>query len=105
MSLFIGNSAQYTSVLVDPEKIKIAEIQFLAMSATFNKVLQTCRDKCIPGEYGENELNTGEICCVDRCVSKYVKANVMVGQNLQSKGFTPATHMPEYRNVKGSLEH
>ena len=89
---------------MDPEKIKIAEIQYLAMSSTFNKVLQTCRDKCIPGEYGENELNTGEVCCVDRCVSKYVKANAMVGMNLQAQGFTPTTNMPEYRVIQGKFE-
>ncbi|CAK7902213.1 mitochondrial import inner membrane translocase subunit Tim12p [[Candida] anglica] len=103
MSLFIGASQQYSYAQVDPEKIKIAEIQHAAMSSTFNKVIQVCRDKCIPGEYGENELNTGEQCCVDRCVSKYVKANTIIGTHIQNKGFTPYDSMPEYQGVRAKI--
>lgn len=95
MSLFIGNSAQYTNAVVNPEKIKVAEIQHEAMAATFNRLLRTCRDKCIPGEFGESELNTGEMCCVDRCVLKYVQANTQIGAQVQRQGFAPAS-MPEY---------
>lgn len=104
MSFFIGSSSQYTQALVDTEKIKMAEIQFTAMSTTFNKLLDTCRDKCIPGEYGESELNTGEQCCIDRCVAKYVKANTMIGTNIQAKGFSPYESMPEYEKIKSKLK-
>lgn len=99
MSFFMGSSSQYSQAQVDPERMKLAEIQYSAMATTFNKVLTTCRDKCIPSEYGENELNKGESCCVDRCVSKYVKANMIIGQNVQTKGFSPED-MPEYKQFK-----
>lgn len=104
MSFFMGNSSQYSQALVDPEKIKLAEIQFTAMSTTFGKVLSTCQSKCIPAEYGESELNTGEQCCIDRCVAKYVKANALIGSNIQFKGFNPNQSMPEYKKVRSILE-
>ena len=104
MSFFIGGSSQYSQVLVDPEKLKLAEIQFTAMSTTFGKVLSTCRNKCIPAEYGESELNTGEQCCIDRCVAKYVKANAFIGSNIENKGFNPNQSMPEYQKIRSMLE-
>lgn len=99
MSFFIGNSSQYSQANVDPEKIKLAEVQFNATAATFNKVLLTCAAKCVNHEYGESDLLTGEACCVDRCVTKYMKANVMVGTNFQEKNMQPYNSMAEYKKV------
>lgn len=82
---------------VDPEKVKLAEIQFTVVSATFNKLLSQCLEKCIAHEYGENELNTGEASCVDRCVAKYVKANALVSQQVQT--VMRPDLMPEYQKV------
>lgn len=104
MSLFIGSSSQYSYAQVDPEKLRLAEIQYIATAHTFNRILATCEKKCLPHEYGEGELATGETTCIDRCVSKYVKANYMVGNNLQTKGFDPYSSMPEYQKIKRQLD-
>lgn len=104
MSLFLGNSGQYAHVQVNPEKMKQAEIQFSATAATFNSILSTCESKCINREYGESELTTGEAVCVDRCVSKYVKANAHIGTNFQSKGYNPYSHMKDYEYVQRKLQ-
>lgn len=104
MSMFMGSSSQYSHVQVDPEKIKQAEIQFSATAATFNKMLHTCEAKCIRPEYGESDLNTGEAACIDRCISKYVKANAMIGTNFQKKNMNPFYYMPEYDKVKLMLK-
>lgn len=101
MSFFLGDTAQYTHVGVDEEKIKLAKIQFDAISTTFNKVLQVCQGKCIAHEYGEGDLNTGEASCIDRCVAKFVKANAMIGQDVQSS-LIP-NRMPEYDVVLKQL--
>ncbi|KAF7827291.1 mitochondrial import inner membrane translocase subunit TIM10 [Senna tora] len=37
----------------------------------FNKLLNTCFNKCVDKRYKESELNMGENSCIDRCVSKY----------------------------------
>lgn len=104
MSLFIGQSSQYSTVNVNPEKIKYAEIQFSAMSETFNKIMSTCEKKCLPHEYGEGDLVTGENSCIDRCVSKYVKSNVIIGTNFQNNGVNPYKDMPEYKKINLMLE-
>lgn len=104
MSFFLGDASQYSNANVDPERIQLAEVQFEAMSNTFNKVLRTCRNKCIGERYGEGELNTGELSCSDRCVAKYVKANVLVGTHIQEEGYDLLKHMPEYNKIQSMLE-
>ncbi|KAK6454810.1 subunit of the TIM22-complex [Scheffersomyces xylosifermentans] len=103
MSMFMGNTSQYSYANVDQEKLNLAEIQFDATSKTFNKILKTCEAKCLPHEYGESDLNTGESCCIDRCVSKYVKANLLIGTNFQEKRVNPYNNMPEYEKVRSMM--
>ncbi|KAK9140543.1 hypothetical protein Scep_010224 [Stephania cephalantha] len=50
----------------------------------FNKLTQTCFDKCIEKRHKESELNMGENSCIDRCVSKYWQVTNLVGQLLGS---------------------
>ncbi|GEQ71684.1 hypothetical protein JCM33374_g5370 [Metschnikowia sp. JCM 33374] len=102
MSFFLGNTAQYSGVEVNPEKVKLAEVQFTVMSSTFNQMLHQCREKCIAREYGEGDVNTGEASCTDRCVAKYVKANSMIAQEVQYK-LLP-NEMPEYKKVQTMLK-
>lgn len=101
MSYFLGSASQYSNVHVDPEKVKLADVQFTVVASTFNKLLAKCLEKCIGHEYGESELNTGEASCVDRCVAKYVKANALVGQQVQYVMRPDA--MPEYQKVASML--
>ncbi|RLN38604.1 hypothetical protein C2845_PM01G24770 [Panicum miliaceum] len=44
----------------------------------FNKLTQTCFDKCVEKRYKETELNMGENSCIDRCVSKYWQASLLI---------------------------
>ncbi|TVU44330.1 hypothetical protein EJB05_03766, partial [Eragrostis curvula] len=37
----------------------------------FNRLTQTCFNKCIEKRYKESELNMGENSCIDRCVSNF----------------------------------
>ncbi|KAK3126737.1 hypothetical protein QOZ80_7AG0561570 [Eleusine coracana subsp. coracana] len=48
----------------------------------FNRLTQTCFDKCIEKRHKEAELNMGENSCIDRCVSKYWQVTNLVGQLL-----------------------
>ncbi|KAI3853349.1 hypothetical protein MKW98_018771 [Papaver atlanticum] len=50
----------------------------------FNRLTQTCFNKCIEKRYKEAELNMGENSCIDRCVSKYWQVTNLVGQLLGS---------------------
>ncbi|QHN94954.1 Mitochondrial import inner membrane translocase subunit [Arachis hypogaea] len=48
----------------------------------FNKMTQTCFNKCVDNRYKESELNMGENSCIDRCVSKYWHVTNLIGQLL-----------------------
>lgn len=37
-----------------------------------SRLINSCFKKCIPPTYYEEELNTGESVCIDRCVIKYM---------------------------------
>ncbi|QLQ78896.1 hypothetical protein HG537_0B02440 [Torulaspora globosa] len=102
MSLFVN---PYSAQEVRQEKIDIAEVQFNAMNVTFNNILQTCLEKCIPHDiYSESDLNKGEMCCIDRCVAKMHYSNRLIGALVQARGFAPDTHLPHYDNFKQNNE-
>lgn len=64
MSLFL-NSLKGNQEM-SQEKVDVAGVQFDAMCSTFNNILRTCLEKCIPHEgYSESELTKGEMCCID----------------------------------------
>ncbi|EGW30764.1 subunit of the TIM22-complex [Spathaspora passalidarum NRRL Y-27907] len=96
MSLFLGNSLQYSQATVDPEKLKLAEVQFTATAHTFNKLLQSCANKCLVHEYGEGELSKGEQECIDRCAAKYVRANFLIGKHFQEQRLDPMSSLVNY---------
>ncbi|EGV60159.1 TIM22 complex subunit [Yamadazyma tenuis] len=101
MSLFLGGQAQFQNV--DPEKIKLADIQFDAQNLMFKKLLSKCNTKCIAREYGEADLNTGEQSCVDRCAEKFFKTNRLMGETLQYNRQFNIQKMPDYQKVQSML--
>jgi len=49
----------------------------------FNKMSQSCFEKCTSKKHKEPDLALGEMACVDRCVNKYLEAQEKVGVILQ----------------------
>lgn len=49
----------------------------------FNKIASTCFDKCASRKHKEPDLALGEMTCIDRCVSKYLESQQLVGIVLQ----------------------
>lgn len=102
MSLFVN---PFSNQEVSQEKINIAEVQYEAMNSTFNNILESCLEKCIPHDhYSESELNKGEMSCVDRCVAKIHYSNRLIGAYVQTKSFGPNTHLPHYAPFKKDQE-
>lgn len=103
MSLWLNN---LSSQEADPEKIKLAEVQFDAIHTTFNNILETCRNKCIPRDegYSESDLTKAEMCCVDRCVTKLHYSNRIIGAYVQTQQFTPEKHLPHYSQIHKDLD-
>ncbi|KAI8891027.1 hypothetical protein K501DRAFT_167238 [Backusella circina FSU 941] len=65
---------------VNEENLVQAERQFDAVTGLINA---TCKEKCIPTNYHEPDLNKGELTCIDRCVSKYMKMQFILGEKMQ----------------------
>ena len=49
----------------------------------FNKLTSTCFAKCASRKHKEQDLQLGEMSCLDRCVSKYMDAQEKIGQVMQ----------------------
>ncbi len=69
--------------------MQMAELEMESLTALFDSLMNTCRSKCIPAEYGEGEINKGESVCIDRCVNKYFTANLQIVPLFRDKGITP----------------
>ncbi|KAG6583395.1 Mitochondrial import inner membrane translocase subunit TIM10, partial [Cucurbita argyrosperma subsp. sororia] len=70
---------------MDKEQIfGMAEKEMEYRVELFNKLTQSCFNKCVDKRYKESELNMGENSCIDRCVSKYWHVTNLVGQLLGS---------------------
>ncbi|PWY95597.1 putative mitochondrial intermembrane space translocase subunit Tim10 [Aspergillus sclerotioniger CBS 115572] len=79
MSFLFGGPPKMSSA----EKIAAAEIEVEMVSDMFNRLTQSCVQKCIPNDYREGDLNKGESVCLDRCVSKFFDVNMKVSEKMQ----------------------
>ncbi|GMI81745.1 TRANSLOCASE OF THE INNER MEMBRANE 10 [Hibiscus trionum] len=83
-------AAPNTPAGIDKEQaFGMAETEMEYRVELFNRLAQTCFNKCVDKRYKEAELNMGENSCIDRCVSKYWQVNSMVGQMLSAGGRPP----------------
>ncbi|RAO74115.1 uncharacterized protein BHQ10_010127 [Talaromyces amestolkiae] len=81
MSFLFGGRPQLSS----EQKIAAAETEVEMVSDLFNRLTQSCTQKCVPPEYREGELNKGESVCLDRCVSKFFEVNIKVSEKMQGE--------------------
>lgn len=80
MSFFMG--AATGALPSDPEKIEAADQQLEMLTELHRDIIDTCKKKCFSHHYAEGELSKGEMCCVDRCTSKFFTANILIGKYL-----------------------
>ncbi|KAJ9192439.1 hypothetical protein DTO166G4_2977 [Paecilomyces variotii] len=81
MSFLFGGRPQLSSA----EKIAAAETEVEMVSDMFNRLTQSCVQKCIPTDYREGDLNKGESVCLDRCVGKFFEVNIKVSEKMQGE--------------------
>ncbi|KAI9665414.1 MAG: protein transporter tim10 [Alyxoria varia] len=66
------------------ERLEAAETEIAMVQEMYNKLTASCLSKCVPKEYREGDLNKGESVCLDRCVSKYMQANMKISEKMQA---------------------
>ncbi|KAL1970599.1 hypothetical protein VTN77DRAFT_4243 [Rasamsonia byssochlamydoides] len=81
MSFLFGGRPKLTS----EQKIAAAETEMEMVSDLFNRLVQSCTQKCIPPDYREGDLNKGESVCLDRCVAKFFEVNIKISEKMQSE--------------------
>ncbi|KAK6646099.1 hypothetical protein PHAVU_L008843 [Phaseolus vulgaris] len=78
-------AANISPDVLDKEQIfGMAEKEMEHRVESFNKITDTCFNKCVENRYKEPEINMGENSCIDRCVSKYWQVTNLIGQLLGS---------------------
>ena len=50
-----------------------------------SRLTKACRQKCIPSDYREGELNKGEGVCLDRCTAKYFDVHMKISEQMQQE--------------------
>ncbi|KZS96153.1 hypothetical protein SISNIDRAFT_451850 [Sistotremastrum niveocremeum HHB9708] len=87
MSIFgRGSSAVQSSGAINPQTVEMAVTELEMVTDVFNRIVNTCHNKCISTRYAEPDLNKGESVCVDRCVAKFFEVNKKIGEKLQAMG-------------------
>lgn len=90
MSLFgAGWNAAVSTFPLDEEKVKLAEKDFVFLQTLQEKILNGCQQKCFVKNYAEVDISKGELCCIDRCISKFFKASLLMNESLNNIGATP----------------
>ncbi|KAI8384626.1 Tim10/DDP family zinc finger-domain-containing protein [Radiomyces spectabilis] len=82
MSYFGGRNQQ----AVNPQNIAMAEQELEMVTDLFNRIVDSCNQKCISREYVDNDLTAPESSCIDNCVAKFFEVNNSVGQKMQKMG-------------------
>ncbi|KAI3378294.1 hypothetical protein SNEBB_007142 [Seison nebaliae] len=60
----------------------INSLEVEMMKDLYERMVSSCREKCIGSSYRNSDLSKGENVCLDRCVAKYLDVHDLVGQKL-----------------------
>ncbi|KAI8339994.1 Tim10/DDP family zinc finger protein [Chlamydoabsidia padenii] len=71
---------------INPQNIAMAEQELEMVTDLFNRIADSCYNKCVSKEYTQGDLTQGEAVCIDRCVAKFIDVNTKVGEKMQSMG-------------------
>jgi import inner membrane translocase subunit TIM10 len=87
MSLFGGGGAARKQAEAAAAQMQMfqarSEMEFTMNM--FNAMTRNCYRKCVPKLRDEPDLNVAEMTCVDRCVSKFMKAHAKVGKEMEKQ--------------------
>lgn len=99
MSLFLDSNS-IAPQNISPQRMELASFQYEAMNGLLTTIRKACGEKCIPLDYGENDLTKGESECNNRCVAKFMQAHKIIGHYVETNGRLKDSDMPVYQTVK-----
>jgi len=80
MNFFGGGEEQKPQ---GPDPVFAAKTEMEMYTDLFNKIASSCFQKCASRRHKEADLSLGEMTCADRCVSKYLEGQQLIGVVLQ----------------------
>mmetsp|Transcript_34729 Transcript_34729/g.84203 ORF Transcript_34729/g.84203 Transcript_34729/m.84203 type:complete len:103 (+) Transcript_34729:70-378(+) len=80
MNFFGGGQEQQPQ---GPEPVFAAKTEMEMYTDLFNKIASSCFQKCASRKHRDQDLSLGEMTCTDRCVSKYLEGQQLIGVVLQ----------------------
>lgn len=101
MSIFFGQE-DVTLTEINDQKMQLAEFQYDTLAELQKTLFKNCATKCIPLDYGEGELNKGEMSCTDRCVAKFMQSYKLLSMYAQNVGFNDRD-LRHYEAIKTRL--
>ncbi|XP_063681568.1 mitochondrial import inner membrane translocase subunit Tim10-like [Bolinopsis microptera] len=61
---------------------QMEQLEMDVMQDMYNRLSESCRNKCISKRYDEGDLSKAESVCLDRCAAKYLEVYERVGKKL-----------------------
>lgn len=80
--------------------MELASFQYDGLNGLLRTIRLSCGQKCIPLDYGENDLTKGESECTNRCVAKFMQAHRTIGHHVESESRLKEQDMAVYNLVK-----
>ena len=99
MSFFIDNNSVAPQG-VSSQRMELAEFQFDALNGLLATIRRSCGGKCIPLDYGENDLTKGESECTNRCVAKFMQAHQTVAIHVERNHPITDKDLIHYEHIK-----
>mmetsp|Transcript_22371 Transcript_22371/g.33287 ORF Transcript_22371/g.33287 Transcript_22371/m.33287 type:complete len:103 (-) Transcript_22371:209-517(-) len=86
-----------------PDPLFAATTEMEMYTDLFNKISSVCFKKCAARKHKDEDLQLGEMSCVDRCVSKYLEAQERVGVILQKANEQQAQQQQAMQDMQQAL--
>mmetsp|Transcript_31746 Transcript_31746/g.46796 ORF Transcript_31746/g.46796 Transcript_31746/m.46796 type:complete len:102 (+) Transcript_31746:136-441(+) len=86
-----------------PDPLFAATTEMEMYTFLFNRMSQTCFEKCLNRKHKEGDLALGEMSCTDRCVAKFLEAQEKVGVILQKANEQQVAQQANMQNMQQSF--
>jgi hypothetical protein len=99
MSFFIDNN-NISPQNVSQQRLELAEFQYDGLNTLLETIRKNCGNKCIPLDYGENDLTKGESECTNRCIAKFMQSHKTIGNYVETNRRLNDQDMKPYQQIK-----
>jgi import inner membrane translocase subunit TIM10 len=92
-----------TILLLPPNSPCTAKTEMEMYTDLFNKIASSCFKKCSSRKHNDQDLSLGEMTCTDRCVSKYLESQQLIGGVLQKANEAQAQQQQQMTQMQQKM--